>query len=585
VASLLSTAQDFLDGLVHDNARGDALQCARHRAFIAPRLLGSCAALAAVPLYLALRGAPSLLEAAVFGWMIVPLLLATFLSRTGCYEHAHMLSALTLTGLVTLLAWQSGGTGSFAAMWLILVPLEAALSGSRRTVAIATLFALAAAVVLLAAPTGAAAAMLPALSLLAAALYGTGLAFGLVAQAHKGLRLLQAEEERHRLLAHNMTDMMSRHARSGAVQFVSPAAQSLLGAAPATLMGQGLFDRVHVADRPAYLTALADAAGGQSCSLEFRLRRDQPDGKFRFVWVEMRCHVAEKGDVVAVFRDISERKANEATLAQARAESDRANEGKSRFLATMSHELRTPLNAIIGFSEMLATDAVDLPPARRREYAKLINDSGRHLLSVVNGILDMSKMDSGAFEITPEPFAPGPVVASCCDLLALKAREADVALNLRIGGALPEITADRRALSQILLNLVSNAIKFTERGGRVTVSASCDVTHFSVVVEDTGVGIGEADLPRIGEPFFQARSSYDRRHDGTGLGLSIVKGLVRLHAGSTEIRSQLGEGTRVVVRLPLNCEIKQPAARPIALVRNSNEVSLAEAREQVRKRA
>ena len=114
--------------------------------------------------------------------------------------------------------------------------------------------------------------------------------------------------------------------------------------------------------------------------------------------------------------------------------------------------------------------------------------------------------------------------------------------------------ADHRAFNQIMINLISNAIKFTPRGGRVTVSARCDGSKFVVTVEDTGVGIGAADLPRLGEAFFQARASYDRRHDGTGLGLSIVKGLVRLHGGDLDIRSRLGEGTRVTVRLPIDCE-------------------------------
>ena len=235
--------------------------------------------------------------------------------------------------------------------------------------------------------------------------------------------------------------------------------------------------------------------------------------------------------MVAVLRDVSERKIHERALEIARKESERINNAKSRFLATMSHELRTPLNAIIGFSDMLGNDSIELDAAREREYAMLINESGRHLLSVVNGILDMSKMENGNFEITPEPFAPAPVIRSCCDLLVLKAQEAGVELITRIAADLPEIVADRRAVSQILINLISNAIKFTPRGGRVSVSALCDGARLAVTVDDTGVGIGEADLPRLGEAFFQARASYDRRHDGTGLGLSIVKGLVRLHGG------------------------------------------------------
>jgi cell cycle sensor histidine kinase DivJ len=306
----------------------------------------------------------------------------------------------------------------------------------------------------------------------------------------------------------------------------------------------------------------------------------------------MRCHpldgVAETAsgrEVVAVLRDVSERKRQEQAVEEARAESERANAGKSRFLATMSHELRTPLNAIIGFSDMLTNSEIDLPAERRSEYARLINDSGRHLLSVVNGILDMSKMESGNFEITPEPFAPAQVVTGACDLLALKAREAGIDLQVHLPATLPDIVADRRALSQILINLVSNAVKFTDRGGRVTVSVQRDLASLAFLVEDTGVGIGEDDLPRLGEAFFQARASYDRRHDGTGLGLSIVKGLVRLHGGSTEIRSRVGKGTEVKVRLPLDCERPRPPAAPIALETKTMDRPRPTAEQQVRKRA
>jgi cell cycle sensor histidine kinase DivJ len=232
----------------------------------------------------------------------------------------------------------------------------------------------------------------------------------------------------------------------------------------------------------------------------------------------------------------------------------------------MSHELRTPLNAIIGFSEMLTNEQLVLPVARKLEYAKLINESGHHLLSVVNGILDLSKMETGNFEITPEPFAPAQATLNCCDLLALKARDAGVEIKTRIAPVLPEIIGDRRAFNQILINLLSNAIKFTPRGGRVTVSAICDGSKFVVSVEDTGVGIGEDDLLRLGEAFFQARASYDRRHDGSGLGLSIVKGLVKLHGGNIDIRSRQGHGTRVTVRLPIDCEGGKPAVDSIQLV-------------------
>jgi cell cycle sensor histidine kinase DivJ len=418
---------------------------------------------------------------------------------------------------------------------------------------------------------------LAALGIVSAALYATGLALGAESLARTSYWLLYAEEDRYRLLARNITDVITRHGRNGAVLFVSPAAETLFGVRAGELSGHGLFDRVHVGDRPAYLTALADSATrGEVRSVEFRIRREGADANAgHFVWVEMRCRpfdqatgTAEAGEreVVAVLRDVSERKAQERAIEIARAESERANNAKSRFLATMSHELRTPLNAIIGFSEMMTDDSIVLDDARKLEYAKVINDSGRHLLAVVNGILDMSKMETGNFEITPEPLVPTPAIGSCCDLLALKARDAGVELKTRIAADLPEIMVDRRALNQILINLISNAIKFTPRGGRVTVSAMCEGPKFALAVEDTGVGIGEEDLPRLGEAFFQARASYDRKHDGSGLGLSIVKGLVQLHGGDVDIHSRVGEGTRVTVRLPIEHENSRHSVEPIKLV-------------------
>jgi two-component system, cell cycle sensor histidine kinase DivJ len=550
---------------------------------------------------------PSALEVGVFGWMVAPILIAYFLSRTGRYESAHVLSSLALTGLVAAVALRTGGIGSFAAIWLVVVPVEAALSASRRVVALASIIALAAAglLVLLSAyelvPPATTVAdehgALAALGIISAALYATGLALGAEQLARTSFWLLYAEEDRYRLLAHNITDAITRHGRNGVVLFVSPAAEPLFGVRASDLAGHGLFDRVHVVDRPAYLTALADAAvDGESRSVEFRIRKDgDAEGHAsHFVWVEMRCRPLDRSgdfsigggrEVVSVLRDISERKMQGRAIEIARAESERANAAKSRFLATMSHELRTPLNAIIGFSEMLTNGSLLLDPQRKLEYAKVINDSGRHLLSVVNGILDMSKMETGNFEIAPASFAPAEAIQSCCDLLALKARDERVELKTRIAVDLPEIVADRRALNQILINLISNAIKFTPGGGRVTVSAHCDGANLAFAVEDTGVGIGEDDLPRLGEAFFQVRSSYDRQHDGSGLGLSIVKGLVELHDGNINIHSRLGEGTRVTVRLPINVEGYRPAVEPIKLATDRVEEFAATAKILVKKSA
>jgi cell cycle sensor histidine kinase DivJ len=573
-----------MDTLVHPSAQRDALTASRHRAFIAPRILGSIVALSALPLYIAMRGVPSTPEVLVFAWLILPILTAYYLSRTGQYESAHVLSSLALTGLVTAVAADTGGIGSFAAIWLVVVPLEAALSASRRVVALASTFALVAAGLLfflgsnaLLPPPETDVGALAALGVISASLYATGLALGAESLARTSFWLLYAEEDRYRLLARNMTDVITRHSRNGAVLFVSPAAEALFNAKVSELHGHRLFDRVHVADRPAYLTALADAAAlGEARSVEFRVRRDQVDhhddgavANPYFIWVEMRCRrlersgdVSDGDEVVAVMRDVTERKLQEEALERARAEADQANAAKVKFLANMSHELRTPLNAIIGFSDMLMNEErMRLDVARRGEYAKLINDSGTHLLSVVNGILDMSKMEAGDFEISPEPFVPAQVIGNCCDIMALKAREGGLDLDVRLPAGLSEITADKRAFKQILLNLISNAIKFTDRGGRVVVTAAVEGADILVTVEDTGVGIAADDLAQIGRPFFQARAAYDRRHDGTGLGLSIVRGLVELHGGELSIASRLGEGTRVTARMPLNCEAARPQTR------------------------
>jgi two-component system, cell cycle sensor histidine kinase DivJ len=569
---VLSIIRECLDALLHPSARYDALTRARHRAFMAPRLIGSLAAFAAFPVYLAMRGAPTAVEVAAFAWLIAPILLSWFLSRTGHYEGAHVLSSLALAGLVMMVAITTGGILSFAAIWLVVVPLEAALSASRRVVAFASALALACTALLIvfghfdllpaADVTPFSRGVFMACGVASATIYAAGLAFGAESLARTSVLLLNVEEDRYRLLARNMSDVISRHRRNGAVQFISPAAETMLGTQVARLLGHGLFDRVHVADRPAYLTALSDAArGGEAGSVEFRLRRDSHRGGVDFIWVEMRCRpldsapgtaLTPEAEVVAVMRDVTDRKMQEQALELARAAAEQADASKTRFLATMSHELRTPLNAIIGFSEMLMQEqALMLDAARRTEYAQLINDSGQHLLSVVNGILDMSKMETGNFEISPEPFAPRAAVINCCNLLALKARENGIDLVTRVLEDLPAMNGDPRAFKQIVLNLVSNAIKFTERGGMVTVSAGVEAARLVLRVTDTGVGIAADDLKRIGDPFFQAGTTYQRRHEGTGLGLSIVKSLVGLHAGEMSVQSKIDEGTTVTVALPL----------------------------------
>jgi cell cycle sensor histidine kinase DivJ len=340
------------------------------------------------------------------------------------------------------------------------------------------------------------------------------------------------------------------------------------------LQNRGLFDRIHIADRPAYLRALSEAAtSGDTCEVEFRLRRE---AKAEFTWIEMRCWSSDgnpdcSGDtaspeVVAVMRDITSRKTRQDALLEARAEAERANAAKSRFLACMSHELRTPLTAIIGFSDLLRNPSENLiDTTRTPEYARIINESGHHLLAVANEILDMSRLETGNFGLFPEPLRVDAVIASCTELLALRVQEAGVVVNIAVPADLPEIVADRRAVMQILINLVTNAIKFSDPGGTVYVSAGVDGEHICLEVADTGIGIAPHDLTRIGNPFFQVQGRYGRKHDGAGLGLSIVKALVNLHGGELKAESRPGEGTRMAVRLPLDYACVATSWRPVPI--------------------
>jgi cell cycle sensor histidine kinase DivJ len=480
-----------------------------------------------------------------------------------------------LCALALIAATKTGGMSSFAVAWLPIVPVEAWMSGSRRIVAwaggmaVLTLGAICAvdAAGLLAEPVGLAASpILQVLGVMAAALYASGLAVLDNGLHSFGAELTRSGEDRYALLAENMNDLVTRHGRAGQVTYASPAAQAVIGAPAQSLVGHGLLDRVHVSDRPAYLSALSRAQAGETDRpIEFRLRRQAETGP-GFIWVEMRCRPtgADAGrHVVAVIRDISERKAHEHEVETARAEAEKANAAKSRFLATMSHELRTPLNAVIGFSEILMNEeAMPLDEARRRDYAELIHESGHHLLAVVNGILDMSKLETGNFHIVAEPFAVGGLIDSCRNMMLLKAESGGIVIDTVVEDSLPELVADKRACRQIFLNLLSNAIKFTPAGGKVTIGARAERDALALFVEDTGVGIGREDVPRLGEAFFQARSSYDRPFEGTGLGLSVVKGLAQLHGGRMSIESTLGKGTSVVVRLPFDCE-REPNRRAV----------------------
>jgi signal transduction histidine kinase/uncharacterized membrane protein len=239
-------------------------------------------------------------------------------------------------------------------------------------------------------------------------------------------------------------------------------------------------------------------------------------------------------------------------LIESRNEANAANRAKSEFLANMSHELRTPLNAIIGFSEFMAGGGLGpVGSPKYLEYARDINNSGRHLLDMISEVLDMSKIEAGQYELVPEDVNVSDTVEFCVRLVAGRAEAGQISLINQVSPELPKARADVRALRQILLNLLSNAVKFTPAGGRVTVSAAANGPHdIRVTVSDTGVGISADDLKRVGEPFRQLGRSLTKPQEGTGLGLAITKRLVEMHGGYVDIVSAPGRGTAVIVSLP-----------------------------------
>jgi two-component system, cell cycle sensor histidine kinase DivJ len=373
----------------------------------------------------------------------------------------------------------------------------------------------------------------------------------------------RAQINAYRHLIENVRDAVLRFSSEGTLLFASRSSEKLFGCQRYELAGTGLVDRIHVLDRPTYLTAFAEAhRDGKARTVEVRMRRDDAEApaiSAQFIWIEIALSPVidedtpeDRHEVVALLRDITERKDHENEMRRAQKLAEDASMAKSRFLATIGHELRTPLNAIVGFSEMMTSGvAGDLSPAHR-EYATLIHQSGVHLIEVVKMLLDMSRIEAGKFELQAEAFQPEALIEPCLQIVDAMARERSVRLMTDLPRALPTLVADERACRQILINLLSNAVKFSHEHSVVTVSMRRQGGHLNISVADQGIGMGEDAVSRIGEPFFQAQDGLSRSYEGTGLGLSIVKGLVDLHGGSLHAVSTPGEGTIMTVLLPIN---------------------------------
>jgi len=457
----------------------------------------------------------------------------------------------------------TGGTaGPLAA--LCLAPMGAAASfrkpaflalGAAASIAAAAAPALASALTDL---PQAAPALSPWLSLFAIAATGVGLAAGLIglqgAQTGEARRQLDVELELREILDHQPQLLLTLYP---AGRILSAFGQPLLGGETRRLRDRQLTDLVALDHKVAVDEALQAAAHDGSAEVWFAPAHDAEG------WVELSLTRLGANRIGAAVRDARAQRARETELDRARQSAEQQNAGKSRFLANMSHELRTPLNAIMGFSDIMRQRLFGPLADRYAEYAELIHESGSHLLELINDVLDMSKIEAERFELAREDFDVREAVTAVVRLMRGQAERAGVALRTVLPPEALEIDADRRALKQITLNLVSNALKFTPRGGSVTVTAQASGEGLELIVADTGMGIAPADLERLGRPFEQAGDA-EQRKSGSGLGLSLVRAFATLHGGEMSIESTVGGGTAVTVRMPVLIPKEQAPSAPAA---------------------
>ncbi len=301
-------------------------------------------------------------------------------------------------------------------------------------------------------------------------------------------------------------------------------------------------------------------------NLEYRVTRK--DGTVAIV-SELGQRIYDgSGGLVSAFgtiQDITERKQTENALRRAQLDAEMANRAKSQFLANVSHELRTPLNAIIGFSEVMKDELMGpLGAPIYREYSGDIHESGRHLLAIINDILDLSRVEAGQTTISESELSIDALVESCLILVRGKANANVLSLSADVPPALPRILGDERLLKQALLNLLSNAVKFTPRGGTVRVKAELASDGIDITVIDSGIGMSPAELEQVAKPFVQLENWLVRKYEGTGLGLSIVKAFCELHGGKLRISSEAGRGTTTTIHLPASRILQPPRNRALA---------------------
>jgi PAS domain S-box-containing protein len=378
----------------------------------------------------------------------------------------------------------------------------------------------------------------------------------LVMSAIRDISERRRADQKFRGLLESAPDAMVIASRSGEIVLVNAQTERLFGYPREELLGRKVetliperFHTVHAPHRTAFFQQPRARAMGADLQLHGRRR----DGSEFPVEISLSPIETEEGTLVSsAIRDITDRRRIERALQEKNAELERANHAKDRFLASMSHELRTPLNGIIGFTEFLVDGKPGPLNDKQREYLGDVLQSGRHLLHLINDMLDLVKVQAGKVELSPEPFSLSAAIGEVCVGVLPIAKAKSIEVDVDVAPGLDAVTLDRQRFKQILYNLLSNALKFTDPGGHVRIEAtSAGEARFRVSVTDDGIGIRAEDIGRLFTEFEQLDTGTARRFGGTGLGLALTRNLVNIQGGEIDVESEFGKGSSFIVTLPL----------------------------------